>query len=97
MTHGYAFTPNTNVQVTAVRGYNSDKVSIWTDSGTLLASQTVSASGELGRGAAGDADHSFRRHDLSCQRSYPGRHDGYFLTASWPTTFANGTVGQNFY
>jgi hypothetical protein len=22
---------------------------------------------------------------------------GYFRTASWPTTFANGTVGQNFY
>ena len=45
MTHGYSFTPSTNLQVTAVRCYSSDKVSIWTDSGTLLASQAVSSCG----------------------------------------------------
>ena len=27
----------------------------------------------------------------------PAGTDGYFRTTSWPTNFANGTVGQNFY
>ncbi|HSV12730.1 MAG TPA: FG-GAP-like repeat-containing protein [Tepidisphaeraceae bacterium] len=41
-TLGYAFTPNTLATVTAVRSMFGTKVSIWTDTGTLLASQTVS-------------------------------------------------------
>jgi hypothetical protein len=41
-TIGYAFTPNTNIQVTAVRSYAGSKVEIWTDSGILLLSQAVS-------------------------------------------------------
>ncbi|HWH72409.1 MAG TPA: DUF4082 domain-containing protein, partial [Candidatus Sulfotelmatobacter sp.] len=40
-TMGYAFTPNTNLTVTHVRHYFGTKVSIWTESGTLLASQSV--------------------------------------------------------
>src|ERR1043166_3977329 len=43
-TLGYAFTPNANMQVTAVRHYFGTKVSIWTDAGTLLAAQAVSGS-----------------------------------------------------
>ena len=41
-TLGYTFTPNTSIQVTAVRSYYGTKVSIWTDSGALIASQPVS-------------------------------------------------------
>jgi hypothetical protein len=41
-TDAYAFTPNTNITVTHVRSYFGSKVSIWTNSGTLLASQAVS-------------------------------------------------------
>src|SRR6185436_12038417 len=41
-TLGYSFTPNTNLTVTHVRSYFGTKVSIWTDAGVLLASQTVS-------------------------------------------------------
>ncbi|MDB6018342.1 MAG: hypothetical protein JWR19_2831 [Pedosphaera sp.] len=41
-TIGYAFNPNTNLTVTAVRAYTGTKVSIWTDAGELLASQSVS-------------------------------------------------------
>jgi hypothetical protein len=44
-TLGYTFTPATNLTVTAVRHYFGSKVSIWTDTGVLLASQTVSGSG----------------------------------------------------
>ncbi|HEX5219981.1 MAG TPA: DUF4082 domain-containing protein, partial [Verrucomicrobiae bacterium] len=41
MTFGYSFTPKTNLTVTHVRNYFGNKVSIWTDSGTLLASRSV--------------------------------------------------------
>jgi hypothetical protein len=97
MTHGYAFTPTTNVQITAVRGYNTDKVSIWTDNGTLLASQTVAASGSwteatLPTPVALSAGMAYR-----VGAHIPEGTNGYYKTTSWPTTFANGTVGQNFY
>jgi uncharacterized repeat protein (TIGR01451 family) len=42
-TLGYAFTPNSNMTVTAVRHYFGNKVSIWTDSGILLATQIVTS------------------------------------------------------
>ncbi|HYT58909.1 MAG TPA: DUF4082 domain-containing protein, partial [Haliangiales bacterium] len=42
-TLGYAFTPNTDILLTHVRHYFGSKVSIWTDDGTLLASQNVSS------------------------------------------------------
>jgi hypothetical protein len=42
-TLGYQFTPNTTLLVTAVRSYFGSKVDIWTNSGTLLTSQAVSA------------------------------------------------------
>jgi len=40
-TLGYSFTPSTNLLVTHVRSYFGTKVEIWTDTGTLLASQNV--------------------------------------------------------
>ncbi|HVT88475.1 MAG TPA: M36 family metallopeptidase [Tepidisphaeraceae bacterium] len=43
-TVGYNFTLSSDVQVTAVRSYFGSKVSIWTSTGTLLASQAVSGS-----------------------------------------------------
>ena len=42
-TFGYAFTPNTYINVTHVRHYFGTKVSIWTDAGLLLVSQNVSS------------------------------------------------------
>lgn len=42
-TWGYAFTPNTDIVVTQVRHYFGSKVSIWTDDGSLVASQNVSS------------------------------------------------------
>jgi oligosaccharide reducing-end xylanase len=40
---GYSFTPGTNLVVTAFRYYFGDNVSLWTDSGVLLASQNVTS------------------------------------------------------
>jgi hypothetical protein len=97
MTHGYAFTPNTNVQVVSVRGYSTDKVSIWTDGGSLLASQSVSAFGSWVEASLAVPI------TLSAGMTYrvcahiPAGTNGYYCSRSWPTTFANGTVGQNFY
>ena len=42
-TLGYAFTPGTNITVTHVRHYFGTKISIWTDGGTLLATQAVNS------------------------------------------------------
>jgi hypothetical protein len=41
LTLGYDFTPNTTIQVTHVRSYFGTKVSIWTSSGVLVASQSM--------------------------------------------------------
>ncbi len=43
-TIGFAFTPSLDLYVTHVRHYSGVKVSIWTDAGTLLASQDVTSS-----------------------------------------------------
>jgi hypothetical protein len=40
-TLAYSFTPSTNLVVTSFRYYFGDKVSLWTDSGVLLASKNV--------------------------------------------------------
>ena len=42
-TVGYSFTPGTNLVVTGVLSYFGDKVSLWTDSGVLLAAQPVAS------------------------------------------------------
>ena len=97
MTQGYAFTPGTNVQVTAVRGYNTDKVSVWTDGGTLLGSQAVSASGSWTEAALASPITLSAGATYRVGAHIPAGMYGYYCTASWPTTFANGTVGQNFY
>jgi hypothetical protein len=97
MTMGYAFTPATNVQVTSVRGYNTDKVSIWTDSGTFLGSQAVSASGSWTEAALASPIALSAGTTYRVGTHIPAGTNGYFRTSGWPTTFANGTVGQNFY
>ena len=97
VTDGYSFTPNTNVLVTAVRSYSSDQVSIWTDSGTLLGSQSTSSSGSwvetpMATPIMLSAGTTYR----VCARIPAGANADYRST-SWPTTFANGAVGQNYY
>jgi hypothetical protein len=97
MTLGYAFTPNTNVQVTAVRSYGGDKVSIWTDSGTLLGSQSTSSSGSWVETPMATPVTLAAGTTYRVGARIPAGTDGYYRDASWPATFANGTVGQNFY
>jgi hypothetical protein len=97
MTLGYAFTPSTNVLVTAVRSYTGDQVSIWTDSGTLLGSQSTSSSGSWVETPMATPITLSAGTTYRVGARIPQGTNGYYRTASWPTTFANGSVGQNFY
>jgi hypothetical protein len=99
-TYGYTFTPNTNIQVISVRTYSGSKVSIWTDTGTLLAEQAVTSPAgtwtetALATPITLTAGTAYRLSDY-----YPPGTTAYYVYYSneWPTTFANGTVGQIFY
>jgi hypothetical protein len=96
LTHGYAFTPSTNILVTSVRTYGGDKVSIWTDSGTPLVSQAVSSSGSwvevpLATPITLSAGTTYR------VTTHVGANVYGYYTSPWPTSFPNGAVGQNFY
>jgi hypothetical protein len=97
MTQGYAFTPNTNLLITAVRSYSSDQVSIWTDSGTLLGSQSTSSSGAWVETPMATPITLAAGTTYRVGARIPTGMHGYFRTVAWPTTFANGTIGQNFY
>jgi hypothetical protein len=99
-TDGYSFTPNTNIQVVAVRSYYGTKVSIWTDSGTLLASQNVP-------NQPGTWVETSLATPITLLAGITYRVGVYYTAGTtqyltywqgdWPTNFSNGTVGQNFY
>ncbi|HWH69550.1 MAG TPA: DUF4082 domain-containing protein, partial [Candidatus Sulfotelmatobacter sp.] len=95
-TMGYAFTPNTNLTVTHVRHYFGTKVSIWTDTGTLLASQNVvSTPGTwmetaLSTPVVLQAGTRYRVGAATAGSNYYYREDlGY--------TFADGVIEQSYY
>jgi immunoglobulin I-set domain protein len=92
-TVGYAFTPNTNITVTHFRHFLGDKVSIWTDTGTLLSSRNVVSVGtwtetpllypiQLNSGTT-------YRLGVWCKSSYYRFDMG--------STFPNGTINQSYY
>ena len=94
-TLGYSFTVNTNVYVTHVRSYFGDKVSIWNDSGQLLATQAVV-------GVPG----TWVDTPLSSPLFIPvgtylvAVHEyqaEYFWSDSLPNTFVNGTINETFW
>jgi hypothetical protein len=92
---GYAFTPSANLEVTAVRSYFGDKVSLWTASGQLLASQNVVS----GPGAWADtvlpapvvlaagATYVITTHESAT----------YYFSGNLPAAFANGTINQSLF
>ncbi|MFT3787559.1 MAG: pre-peptidase C-terminal domain-containing protein [Tepidisphaeraceae bacterium] len=94
-TYGYDFTPNTSFQVTHVRSYFGQKVSIWSSTGTLLTSQTVT-------GTAGTWTETALTSPLQLTAGITYRVGLYFSSsylyyaASAPTsTFA--TIGSGYY
>src|SRR5207249_4046652 len=95
-TLGYSFTPNTNLTVTHFRHYFGVKVSLWTDSGTLLASQpVVSLNGTWRETALAVpitllAGQTYRVGVYSGGGNYYGRFDE-------PSIFPNGVINQELY
>jgi hypothetical protein len=99
-TYGYAFTPNTNLKVVSVRTYNGTKVSFWTDTGTLLAEQSVTSSpGTWTETALGTPLTLLAGTTYRIGAYFPAGTTCYYTLhfGEWPTTFADGTVGQDFY
>jgi hypothetical protein len=99
-TDGYSITPNTNLQVVAVRAYYGTKVSIWTGTGTLLASQNVPnqpgawVETPLATPVTLSAGSTYRIGVY-----YPAGTPEYltYYVGEWPTNFPNGTVDQSLY
>jgi len=93
-TLGYAFTPNTNLTVTHVRSFSGTKVSIWTDAGVLLASQSVSSipgtwvETPLTTPLQLNAGSTYRVAFYSGGTTYYWRYDG-------ANTFADGVINQS--
>jgi uncharacterized repeat protein (TIGR01451 family) len=95
-TMGFQFTPSTNLTVTHVRSYSGTKVSIWTDTGALLASQAVS--GPNGTWTETPLPTPLQ---LSAGTSYRvGFYTGggyYYYSYTFLTSFPFGTLGQSYY
>ena len=93
---GYSFTPDTNLVVTHVRHYFGDKVSIWTDAGSLVASRNVvSVPGTWVDTAlvspvllAAGATYRVVVHEANVS---------YYWSTDLPGTFADGTIQQSWW
>jgi hypothetical protein len=94
-TIGYSFTPSTNLLVTGVRSYSGTKVSIWTDTGTLVTSAAVTAAAgawsdtPLATPVTLQAGTTYRVGFLSGGQLYYWRTD-------MTSIFANGTIVQDY-
>lgn len=94
-TLGYSFTPSTNITVTHVRSYFGAKVSIWDDSGALLAAQGLSAPAgtwsetPLSSPLALNAGRTYRVAAYSGGSSYYWRLDGL-------NSFTNGVINGSY-
>jgi uncharacterized repeat protein (TIGR01451 family) len=93
---GYAFTPSTNLLVTHVRHLCGTKVSIWTDTGALLVSQSVTS-------ISGVWTETPLTVPLALQAGVRYRVAFYqpsgtiYYTSPVPTTFTNGTIQTIYY
>ncbi|MFN7140497.1 MAG: Calx-beta domain-containing protein, partial [Limisphaerales bacterium] len=94
-TLGYSFTPGTNLLLTHFRHYSGSKVSLWTDTGVLLASQSVSGptgtwtETELPTPVQLSAGTRYRIATLTGGGTYYWRTNG-------ETSFIHGTINQSY-
>ncbi|MEW6159493.1 MAG: Calx-beta domain-containing protein, partial [Verrucomicrobiota bacterium] len=95
-TLGYSFQPTNRLIVTHVRHFAGSKVSIWTDSGYLLASETVQSLPEIWLETAlqspviFEPGQIYRIGVLTGSKPYYWRYDGAF-------TFQDGELMQSYY
>jgi len=96
-TMGYSFTPAVEMRVTHVRHYFGNKVSIWTDDGTLLASTpVVSAPGTWGvTQLPGEVVlQPGNRYRIAAYTGGPA--DSYFWNTTGSNSFPHGTLHESY-
>jgi len=93
VTAGYAFTPSEDMVVTHIRHYSGTKVSLWSNSGELLASRSVASTPGTWSNTSLDspvllkAGTTYRVGVLTT---------GYYYRFGTSSTFAHGSLGGNF-
>jgi hypothetical protein len=95
-TLGYSFTPNANLTVTHVRHYFGTRVSIWTDSGTLVASQNVISTPGTWHETALASPVQLTAGTTYRVAAYTGPGSYYWRT-DLGTAFPNGTMNQSYW
>ncbi|HTB79825.1 MAG TPA: putative Ig domain-containing protein [Opitutaceae bacterium] len=93
-TLGYSFTPSSPITVTAVRSYSGSKVSIWTDSGVLLASTPVS--GPNGVWTDTPITPVQLQSGVTYRVAFLSGGQTYYWSTGLPSIFANGTINQDY-
>jgi hypothetical protein len=96
-TDGYAFTPNVNLLVTHIRYYYGTKVSIWTDAGVLVASQTVISTPGTWQETPLATPVTLTAGTRYRMGIYYPAGATFYWNSSRPATFANGTIDAGYY
>ena len=94
-TRGLRFTPDVDITIVGFARYWGDKVTLWTDDGTLIASENLPGAEKswvemsMERPITLSASNTYR---LACYRSSGGWFTAYGLTNACPFAFSNGVV-----
>ena len=97
ITAGYTFTPSHSIQVTAVRSFSGDKVSIWSDAGVRLLEQPVSGPGWAWTTVPLATPITLSPNTTYYLSDHFTGWVGVNYAYAWPATFDHGTVGQDLY
>jgi uncharacterized repeat protein (TIGR01451 family) len=95
-TFGIAFTPSVNMTVTHVRHYTGTKMSIWTDTGTVLAVQDVASAPGAWTETPLDTPLPLLAGTTYRVCHYTGP-DPYYYTTNLPSIFEHGIIGEMYY
>lgn len=91
-TMGYAFTPNVSLQVTGLNYCEGAAVAIWTEDGTLVASQSVSSVPGIWRETPLTSPVTLAAGTRYRIGVYCPAGTTYYYVASPPASFNNGTI-----
>ncbi len=94
-TVGYSFTPSTNITVTHLRHYAGTKVSIWTDTGTLVVSQPVTSTPRVWTETPLITPVVLQAGVRYRIGAFSGGLGNYYRF-DLPTTFPNGTIHSSY-
>ena len=95
-TLGYSFTPNTNLLVTSVRHYFGSKISVWTDNGMLVGSQTFAATGPGWADTPVTTPFQLQAGVTYRVAAYSAGQRYYGIPSGWSHTSPLGTIGVEY-